>query len=457
MRVHQRYTCMRARTIVAAIAFFGFTVVSACAVAETPNNCHVGSYRLSDGRAVDIAPSDGDTLRWRMFTGETGQLHPQKDGTWTSTYGWTNRPDGKTVAFSGCDKGEITFGNESGKRIDFAVSETIFESNGVKLAGRLVMPKDAGKVPVVVLVHGSEHDSARDSYALQRMFPAQGIGAFVYDKRGTGASGGVYTQDFDVLANDAVNAMKEARRLAGPRLGRIGYQGGSQGGWVVPLAVNRAPVDFAIISFGLAVTILEEDQESVALDMYFHHHSAEDTKKALALARAGEKVFETGGKEGYEAFDTLRQKYKSEPWYKDVHGDFLFFILPLDKQQIIQGLAEKFNFYVPFHYEPMPTLEASTVPQLWILGSDDLEEPSAETAKRIKSLITEGKDYTVAIYPGAEHGMTEYEVDAKGERLSTRYAPGYFQMMADFIRDGHIGKKYGNAEITGRRASTSRE
>src|SRR5579884_3697567 len=162
MKIHQRYTCMRAGAVIAAIALFGFSVLSAipaAAEATATTNCHVGSYRLSDGRAIDIAPSDGDTLRWRMFTGETGQLHPQKDSTWTSTYGWTNRPDGKTVAFSDCDKGEITFGNERGKLIDFDVSETIFESNGVKLAGRLVMPKGTGKVPVVVLVHGSEHDS----------------------------------------------------------------------------------------------------------------------------------------------------------------------------------------------------------------------------------------------------------------------------------------------------------
>jgi hypothetical protein len=118
-----------------------------------------------------------------------------------------------------------------------------------------------------------------------------------------------------------------------------GYQGGSQAGWVVPLAVKRAPVDFAIISFGLAVTVLQEDQESVDLDMYYHHRSAEDTKKALALARAGERVFETRGKAGYEAFDALRQQYKSESWYKDVHGDFLFFIMPLDKEQIIDAMT----------------------------------------------------------------------------------------------------------------------
>lgn len=416
--------------------------------ADSIRDCHVGSYRLADGRAVDIAPSEGDTLRWRLFTGETGQLHKRPGGAWVSTYGWTGRPDGKMVAFADCAAGTITFGQESGRRIAYDVTDTTFDSDGVGLVGRLVMPKGEGKVPVVVLVHGSEHDSARDTYAMQRIFPAQDIGAFVYDKRGTGASGGAYTQDFQTLATDAVRALEEARRLAGARAGRVGYQGGSEAGWVVPLAVNRAPADFAIVSFGLAVTVMEEDQESVALDMYFHHHSAEDTQKALELARAGEHVVETLGKEGYEAFDALRQKDKSQPWYKDVHGDFLFIVLPLDKAQIL-AMAKAFGVdTTPFHYEPMPTLRASTTPQLWVLGSDDLDAPSAETARRIRTLIAEGKAYTLAVYPGAEHGMTLYELNAKGERLSTRFAPGYFQMMADFIRHGRIGERYGDAEIT---------
>jgi uncharacterized protein len=419
------------------------------AAADVTSDCHTGSFRLTDGTALDIAPSDHGTLRWRTFSGETGQLHRQKNGTWSSTYGWTGRPDGKTVSFSDCGKGVVFFGKEPGKRIAFDVSNTTFQSGGIKLAGRLVLPKGGGKVPVVVLVHGSERDSALDTYALQRMFPAQGIGAFVYDKRGTGASGGKYTQNFDVLATDAIAAMNEAKRLAGPRLGRIGYQGGSEGGWVVPLASNRAPVDFAIVSFGLAVSIMQEDQESVALDMYFHHRSPADTVKALALARAGEHVIESGGTKGYGAFDALRQKYKSEPWYDDVHGDFVFFILPLDQKQIIKAATHDFSFLAntPFRYDPMPALRASTTPQLWVLGGDDLDAPSAETGRRIRSLIAAGKDYTLVIYPGAEHGMTEYELNAKGERLSTHFAPGYFQMMADFIRDGRIGAHYGNAQI----------
>src|SRR5579863_1986905 len=71
--------------------------------------------------------------------------------------------------------------------------------------------------------------------------------------------------------------------------------------------------------------------------------------------------------------------------------------------------------------------------------------------KRINALIAAGKDYTVAVYHGAEHGMTECELNASGERVSTRFAPGYFQMMADFIRDGRSGEHYGKAAITRRK------
>ena len=434
-----------ARTLIA-WTILGAALLPGAASAVPKANCHAGSYRLADGAALDIAPSEGKTLRWRLFTGETGQLHQQPDGAWTSTRGWTDQPDGKSVSFSSCENGGMVFAKQAGHRIDFDTSETTFLSNGVRLVGRLVMPRGKGKVPVVVLIHGSEHDSARDLNSLQRMFPAEGIGAFVYDKRGTGMSGGTYTQDFATLADDAVLALDEARKLGGTRVGRIGYQGGSQGGWVAPLAASKVKADFTIVSFGLAVTILEEDQQSVALDMHFHHHDA-DTSPALELARAGERVIETGGKEGYAEFDALRQRYRNEPWYKDVHGDFLFFILPLDRVQI-EAAVKKFDFHTPFRYEPMPVLRASTTPQLWVLGSDDLEAPSLETGRRIKSLIAAGRRYTLAIYPGAEHGMTEYQLDAKGERQSTRYAPGYFQMMADFIRKGQIGDRYADAEIT---------
>ena len=51
-----------------------FLLVSVPAQADATKNCHTGSYRLSDGQAFDIAPSDGDALRWRAFTGETAAV-----------------------------------------------------------------------------------------------------------------------------------------------------------------------------------------------------------------------------------------------------------------------------------------------------------------------------------------------------------------------------------------------
>ena len=418
------------------------------AEAKLIGNCYVGTYRFADGSVVDIARSEGDMLRWRKFDGTTGALHKRQNDSWTSTLGWTDRPDGHAVSFSDCSTGEIDFDGSKGRQIPFDVTDTVFEGrDGIKLAGRLVLPKSKAPVPIVVLVHGAEHESARESYALQRLLPAEAVGAFVYDKRGTGGSAGKYTQDFAVLADDAVAAMREARRIAGTRCARIGYQGGSQGGWVAPLAATRAPVDFVIVSFGLAVSVIDEDQEAVALEMRLKGHIEEEISKALEVASAAEAVFESGFTKGFERFDAVRAKYRNEPWYKDLHGNYTHFILPYTAAEA----REKFKDSLPgtpFRYDPMPTLRAVKTPQLWILGEDDLDAPSAETSRRIKTLIVEGRPITLALFPGAEHGMTEYETMPDGARVSTRYSAGYFAMMRDFARSGRLSDRYGSSTIT---------
>jgi uncharacterized protein len=422
--------------------------IGAALAGERPDNdCQIGAYRLPGGGIVDIARSEGNTFRWRKFDGTTGGLHKKQDGQWTSTLGWTNHPDGHTASFSRCAAGEIEFDGKKVYRILFDVTDTVFEGRGgVKLAGRLVLPKGNGPVPIVVLVHGAERVSAREDYALQRLLPTDNVGAFVYDKRGTGGSEGKYTQDFDVLADDAVAAMREAKRIAAARCARIGYQGGSQGGWVAPLAATRAPVDFVIVSFGLAVSVIDEDQEEAALEMRLKGHSQEEISKALEVASAAEAVFESGFTKGFEHFDAVRAKYRNEPWYKDLHGNYTHFILPYTSAEVREK-GKDFVFGTPFRYDPMPTLGAVKARQLWILAEDDLEAPSAETSRRIKALIAEGKPITLALFPHAEHGMTEYEVDPNGERVSTRYAPGYFAMMRDFARNGQLSGPYGSSVV----------
>ena len=67
--------------------------------------------------------------------------------------------------------------------------------------------------------------------------------------------------------------------------------------------------------------------------------------------------------------------------------------------------------------------------------------------RRIKTLIAEKKPITLALFPHAEHGMTEYEVAPNGERVSTRYAPGYFAMMRDFAQNGQLSGTYGSSLV----------
>ena len=425
---------------------FALAAENAPAAADLTGDCRIGTYHLRDGTIVDIGATDSPHLRWRREDGTTGKLTEASDGSWISTLGWTERPDGKRVSFSDCAKGEINFDGVKGQRIAFDVTETKFQGAGVTLAGRLVMPKGNNRVPIVVLIHGSEHDSARDFYSLQRQLPAEGIGAFVYDKRGTGASTGRYTQDYLLLADDAIAAVHEAKRLAGSRVGRIGYQAGSQGGWVAPLAAKIEPVDFIIVGFGLAVSPLEEDREAIALDVTRHGYGADVMAKAMEIADATAAILLSDFRDGYDRLDAVRARYGNEPWFKYIHGDITFALLGMSEAQLRQQGPELLP-HLPAQYDPMPVLRNLAVPQLWILAADDTDAPSAETERRLRALAAEGKPIVTAVFPHTDHGIYEYETKADGTRASTRNPDGYFALMRDFIRTGRVGKSYDTSVI----------
>jgi pimeloyl-ACP methyl ester carboxylesterase len=437
---------MNITVAVVATAMFALAAESAVASDDLTGDCLIGTYQLQDGTDVDIGATEGPHLRWRRRDGMTGELTKESDGSWTSTLGWTKRPDGKRVSFSDCARGEISFDDVKGKRIAFDVTDTKFQGAGVSLAGRLVMPKGSSRVPIVVLIHGSEHDSARDFYALQRQFPATGIGAFVYDKRGTGASMGRYTQDYLLLADDAIAAVHEAKRLSGSRAGRIGYQAGSQGGWIAPLAAKIEPVDFVIVGFGLAVSPLDEDREAIALDVTRHGYGADVMAKAMEVADATAAILLSDFREGYDRLDAVRARYTNEPWFKYIHGDITFALLQMSQDQLRERGPELLP-HVPAQYDPMPVLRNLNVPQLWILAVDDTDAPSAETVHRLRALAAEGKRIVTAVFPHTDHGIYEYETKTDGTRMSTRHPDGYFAMMLDFIRTGRVRKSYGTSMI----------
>ena len=126
-----------------ALVIATFAGGTARAADASVGNCHVGAYRLANGSVVDIGPSEGAHLRWRRDDGTTGQLTSQADGTWTSTLGWTGKPDGIKVKFSDCAKGRIDFNGTQGQRIAFDVAllhgRVIGAGHDLPLAERFVV------------------------------------------------------------------------------------------------------------------------------------------------------------------------------------------------------------------------------------------------------------------------------------------------------------------------------
>ncbi|HJV59623.1 MAG TPA: hypothetical protein VJ743_01700, partial [Albitalea sp.] len=130
-------------------------------------------------------------------------------------------------------------------------------------------------------------------------------------------------------------------------------------------------------------------------------------------------------------------------------------ILPLKKQELAPLVAKVGLSDTPWLYDPMVTIAKVQAPQLWILGKKDRDAPSAETARRLALLRLAGRPISTAMFPLADHGILEYELSADGDRVSTRYSEGYFQLLVDFCGGSPLKSAYGTARLSIAREGTS--
>jgi dienelactone hydrolase len=414
-------------------------------------DCRTGLYLSSEGEALALTPTTSGGYRWRMLDGTTGALTKGDDDRWNSTRGWTEEDDGVEVNLGACGDDAISFGPEGAlqryARAPLEVTDTTFERDGLTFSGRLIWPAGAGQAPLVVHVHGSERWSAVRSGSMQYLLAAQGIASFVYDKRGTGRSQGKYTQDFHVLADDAVAALAEARRLAGARATTEGYIGGSQGGWIGPLAASRSDVDFVVALYGMAVNPLQEDRYEIVQNLARAGWGPEEQAKGAALSEAAGAIMRSNFREGFGAFDRLRRAYRDEPWYDDIEGEFTSEMLP-HPEIALRIIGPMRDEGTSWDYEPMPVLAALEIPQFWMLAADDTEAPPGETIARLRSLQTGGRPIDLAIYPGADHSMIVTERGEDGVR-EPGYVRDYYRQVGAWIlsRDLSYARAAG-AEVT---------
>jgi hypothetical protein len=84
-------------------------------------------------------------------------------------------------------------------------------------------------------------------------------------------------------------------------------------------------------------------------------------------------------------------------------------------------------------YDPLPVLAHLDAPMLWMIAGEDLEAPNEVTIDRMQQLRQAGRPVEVIIFPNTDHGIRQFEVK-NGQRLTTGYAPGYFQAETDWLR-----------------------
>lgn len=124
--------------------------------------------------------------------------------------------------------------------------DVTFAGAGATLAGTLYLPPSAGPHPAAVFLHGSG-PGPRQGFAFQaKLLARHGIAALVYDKRGSGASGGELWVPYAAYAADAVAARRALAAHPAVDAARIGFFGHSEGGWVAPIAAAAEGCAFLV-------------------------------------------------------------------------------------------------------------------------------------------------------------------------------------------------------------------
>jgi pimeloyl-ACP methyl ester carboxylesterase len=179
------------------------------------------------------------------------------------------------------------------------VEEVTFDSRGVQLSGSLFFPEGSPPKAAIVLVHGSGPTERMSGWA--NALALNGFATLTYDKRGIGASGGVYegadnvsSLNLDLLAADAAAAYRALHAHNAVVGVAVGYAGVSQAGWIIPLAAARSPDVAFIVLWSAPVTKVSEELRFSAdagnewasheVRAYAERISADDTDPSDSLA-----------------------------------------------------------------------------------------------------------------------------------------------------------------------------
>jgi uncharacterized protein len=240
---------------------------------------------------------------------------------------------------------------------DFSVQEVKFQSQGVILAGSILMP--VKPIAAVVIVHGS--DPVKRELEFAKLLAKEGIAVLTYDKRGVGESGGVYvgptvgTNNIDstnlhLLSHDASAAINTLKATLKNKTIKVGLIGFSQAGWIIPLAAEKnKAVKFMVIFSGPVITTLEQ------LRFQFY----------------------TNGNDKF--------------W--DTHTES-------DAREHVKNDPDKYPFLPT---DPQVTLRKLAISGLWIFGGKDIQVPVELSMENLDKLKANKKKYEYLLFPELGH------------------------------------------------------
>lgn len=244
---------------------------------------------------------------------------------------------------------------ESAEKLDVKI-----QADGALLDATLYRPAGAkGSLSAVVLSHGSTAiPRAKDYWTATAL--KTGVAVLAFDRRGTGASTGSappYTVKntpalFGLLASDLAHAVRWLEQQPGIDKQRIGLMGGSQAGWIMPLAASQEPiVSFLIVGEGVPLSAGLEDAHGSYIDAVNRGTERGATLRQIAAA------------------DILGLDFDNEPGY-----------------------------------DPAPVLESLDIPVLWIFGLYDGLIPARQSIDAIGKLHKAGKtNHHLHVYPFGNH------------------------------------------------------
>lgn len=310
-----------------------------------------------------------------------------------------------------------------------------FTSHGARLSGTLYYPVIHRRIAAVVVLHGAGEPSRNDAIYthLKQMLPPLGVAVFVFDRRGTGGSGGGEhgKEDFGVLSDDGVAAFRKL--VEDPRIdaSRVGFWGLSQGGGLTLLAAHKEPrAAFAIAVSPLISTGDVQMMFASENIMRIKGYARSEIDQAMATRRAIDDY--DRGKIDRATVERILDAAEHKPWFKQIY-------LGRDMIDPTSDWREQITA------DPMKSLKGSVVPTLIIFGQDDVWIPVGAALRELTVGRERHPNITTRVVAGATHEMMlgvdpKDEIDPASFSKFAPNAPEYFGLMSTWLAQRGIAK-----------------